>query len=532
VVAHANPPPGPAVGINVETLSADEPPITVPGVEGDYLRSIHTRIHWRWTHTFLEPIALQKPAKDPLNNPDLLVEVLFTIRWDGSAAEVNLGKSSGNKAFDQAALAAVRGDIKYPVPNVSLFGDDGVAHFSWRFSRGRQMCSDGELRRREDPLAEALPRLFIQGRHKEALLRVTRYMQNGDVNAMSTFARAWLSRPFSDRVADASAAAALAQAGDRRQIPRLQPALAKADTALVAARGLVALKVDLCAQLDPVLRAREPAASDLAMSVLREVGAAAPGSACLATLAALVDDGTAPRALRASALRTFAVLDPAAARKRTMSLLEDRAPEVRAAAALTFGRPGGGRPALYRLQPLLKDSSPEVRAAVAAALVRASGDLSFDYLQPFFKNNETRALLAMVAPLGELSTPASADLLDRLLQRQDPQLKMAVTRALAARKDDKGRALFKPLADAAKRNPYTPHDLRMLIYGSSPIEELMPLAKDPHLGILAYKAMLHAKRHKEAADWLVAGFDRLSPDVLGEAFGAWLTNPPSGVALQ
>jgi len=138
----------------------------------------------------------------------------------------------------------------------------------------------------------------------------------------------------------------------------------------------------------------------------------------------------------------------------------------------------------------------------------------------------------MAEPLGELATPASADMLARMLKREEPPLTLAVTRALAARKDDKGRAMYKPVGDAAKRSAYTPHDLRMFLYGASPIEELKPLAKDPHMGILAYKAMLRAKRHKDAADWLVAGFDRLSPEVLGEAFGAWLANPPSGVALQ
>lgn len=524
--APAPPPVLEAAGIP----GAGETPITVPGVEGDYLRSVHLRIHWRWVHNFLEAVAMRRPASDPINNPALQAEVLFTIRWDGSPAEVTLSKSSGNKTFDQAALSAIRGDIKYPVPNVSLYGDDGVAHFSWRFARDHRTCADGELRRREDPLEEALPRLFIQGRYKEALLRVTRYMDAGDVTAMSKFARAWLARPFNDRVADVSAASALAQAGDRRQIPRLTPALANRDTALVAARGLAALKVDLCAQLDPVLRARESNAADLAMTILREIGPAAPGSACLATLAALVEDETAPKPLRATALRTYAVLDPAAARKPTINLLQDKSPDLRAAAALAFARPGGGRPALYRLEPLVKDSSPIVRAAAAAALVRSSGDLSFDYLQPLFKNNETRALVAMAPALGEMSTPASADLLAKMLKREEPELTNAVTRALAVRKDEKGRAMFKPLGDAARRSQYTAHEMRVFLYANASVEELMPLAKDPHLGILVYKAMLRAKRHKEAADWLVAGFDRLSPETLGEAFGAWLANPPSGVA--
>jgi hypothetical protein len=509
-----------------------EPAITVPGVEGDYLRTLHTMIHWRWNHGFIESVAMLRPATDPLNNPALTAEVLFTVRWDGSPAEVTLSKSSGQKVFDQAAIMAVRGDQPYRVPPLALFGDDGVAHFRWVFARDFRGCSEAELRRRESPLEEALPLLFIQGRLKEALLRVTRYMDAGDPTAMAVFARSWLARPFTDRAADVSAAAALARVGDKRQEARLRPALARPDTALVAAQGLAALKVDLCALLDPVLRARDPDAAPLAMSVLREVKTARPGGACRETLAALVDDEAAPKPLRAAALQTYAALDPAGAHRRVVLLLTDAPPELRAAAATAIAKPGGGRPALYRLEPMLKDSSSDVRATAAAAIIRSCGDLSFDYLQPLFKNNDDRAIAAMVAPLGEQSSSASADLLAKILKRAGPDLKVAIIRALAGRKDEKGRAMFKPLADAAKKSSYTSNELRVFLYATAPLEEVMPLAKDPHLGILAYKAMLRAKRHKEAADWLVTAFDRVSPEVLGDAFGAWLANPPAKVAVQ
>lgn len=236
--------------------------------------------------------------------------------------------------------------------------------------------------------------------------------------------------------------------------------------------------------------------------------------------------------MRASALRTFASLDPAASRKRVIELLGDRSPDLRAAAATAIAKPGGGRPALYRLEPMLKDPSNDVRAAVAASLIRSCGELAFDYVRPLFKSNDDRPIAAMVPPLGELASPESAELLDKILKRANAELKVKIIRALAGRKDERGRAMFKPLADAAKKSPYTSNDLRAFLLAAAPLEELLPLAKDPHLGILAYKAMLRAKRHKEAADWLVANFDRVSPEVLGEALGAWLANPPSSVAVQ
>jgi HEAT repeat protein len=510
--------------------SDTEPAITAPGVEGDYLRKMHVRIHWRWVHGFIESVAMARPPTDPLNNPALTAEVLFTVRWDGSAAEVTLSKTSGVKAFDQAALAAARGDIPYPVPPLATFGDDGVAHFRWVFARDRRLCSEAELRRREDPLEEALPRLFIQGRLKEALLRVTRSMDAGDANAMSVFARSWLSRPLSDRVADALAAAALARTGDRRQIDRLRPALGRPETILIAAQGLAALKVDLCASLEPTLRARDPATFDVALGALREEGALASGSPCLATLAASVDDVGAPKSIRASALRAFAALDPAGAHRRVLALLGDPSPDLRAAAATAIAKPGSGRPMLYRLEPMLKDPSSDVRAAVAASIVKSCGELAFDYVRPLFKNNDERPIAAMIEPLAELPSAGAMDLMEKILKRATPDMRTRIIRALAFRKDERARALVKPMIDAAKDNPYTAHDLKVFLYSASSVEELMPLAKDPHLGILAYKAMLRAGRHKDAAAWLVAQFDRVSPEVLGDAFGAWLANPPTKLA--
>jgi hypothetical protein len=43
---------------------------------------------------------------------------------------------------------------------------------------------------------------------------------------------------------------------------------------------------------------------------------------------------------------------------------------------------------------------------------------------------------------------------------------------------------------------------------------------------MGYKALLRAKRHQEAIDWLVANFDRLSPDTAVDLLATWLANPP------
>ena len=224
---HAPAPPAPAAPAAPAPTS--EPKITVQGVEGDYLRSVHTRIHYRFANKFIEDVAAKRPKTDPLNNPALRTEVNFGVRWDGTVTDAIVAEKSGVPAFDQAAVDAVRGhNAKYPPPAAELFGDDGVAHFSWVFARNNDLCGLGAVRRIEAPLAQALPRLFIQGRYKEALMRAARDSRTGSPEAMTTFALAWLQRPQGDQIAEARAAAALFRYGDKKMrakaVERLKPA--------------------------------------------------------------------------------------------------------------------------------------------------------------------------------------------------------------------------------------------------------------------------------------------------------------------
>jgi TonB family protein len=508
-----------------------EPPITAKGPEGDYLRTLHTQIHWRWETKFLDAVVAGLPSSAPLNNPALSAEVLFTIRWDGSTAEVTLSKSSGNKEFDRAAVATVRGNGHYPVPPLEVFGDDGVAHFRWAFARDYRRCSDGEVRRREAPLEEALPRLFVQGRRKEALLRAVRYMREGDSNAISVFARAYLSMRYADPAVDARAAAALVLAGDRRHVERLAPALSRPETAILAANALASVKYDLCAEEKAALEGKEADPAKLAALVLREAHVDLPDtSPCVAALSARIKDPEAPAPLRAEMLRTLAVVNAGAAR-RTLSLtLADPDADMRAAAASGIARPGGGRPTLYRLEPLLHDPSPEVRAAAAAGLVRATGELSFEYLRPLFKQGDVPSMLAMAPELGRRSSAGSADLLAKMLKRNDPELKKAVLDALAGRRDAPARALFQPLAQAIKSDMRAPTEARVLVYASAELDEILPYARDPVLGPVVFRAFLRARRYEDAVDWLVTAFDRLPPETLVDAFAAWLASPPPRMA--
>jgi TonB family protein len=485
---------------------------------------MHRSIHYQWVTKFIQEVAETRPPTDPVNRAND-AEILFVVRWDGTPADITVTESSGVPEFDQAAIAAVRGTHPYRVPPVDVYADDGVAHFRWIFSRDARLCSGGQVRRLEAPLVDALPRLFYQGRVKEALLRVSRYTRDGDTSAVSIFARAWLQRRFTDPALDARAAAALAHAGDTRQAERLKPALDRPDSVDIVAPALAAVKVDLCALVRPRLESGKPDAILAATRILRAAHAELPAeSPCVTALETLVKNEFLAAPVRADALDTLARVNPAGAHRPALNALGEKDAHLRAAGATAFARPGGGRPTLYRLQPLVKDPSVEVRAAAAAGMIRACGDLANDYVVPLLKAREPEPLVAMVPELAKENTPASLELLAKIAKRPDRELKLPVLVALAQRKD--ARAMYEPLAEAVKKDPYASPAARQVVYGSADFAELQPMMREPGVGLLAYKALLRAGRHAEAMDWVVSNYDRLSLETQVDAFGAWLATPP------
>ena len=169
---------------------------------------------------------------------------------------------------------------------------------------------------------------------------------------------------------------------------------------------------------------------------------------------------------------------------------------------------------------------------MAAGLIRACGDLAIDYVMPLMKAREPEPLAAMAPELGKQTSPGTLDLLLKMQKRNDPTLRVPVLAALAERTDAAGRAAYQPLVAGVKKDPYASADARRIVYANADVKELVPLMKDPTLGLLAFKALLRAQRQAEAMDWLVGSFDRLPPETLIDAFGAWLANPPAHAASK
>ena len=153
-------------------------------------------------------------------------------------------------------------------------------------------------------------------------------------------------------------------------------------------------------------------------------------------------------------------------------------------------------------------------------------------MKPLVKARDPEPLAAMAPELGRQTSAGTLDLLLKIQKRNDPSVRVPVLAALSARTDPAGRAAYQPLAVAVKSDPYASAESRRIVYASAELKELLPLMQDPTIGLPAYKALLRAQRHAEAMNWLVGSFDRLSPEMLIDALGAWLANPPAHAASK
>jgi HEAT repeat protein len=208
-------------------------------------------------------------------------------------------------------------------------------------------------------------------------------------------------------------------------------------------------------------------------------------------------------------------------------MIKDSDPLVRAVAVSASARPGGGRPALYRLIPFLRDGSVEVRAAAAAGMVHAAGELALDQLVGVLKDPDPRIGVALSAELARLSSAPSAALLARLARRDALEVRVAAVRALATRTDTAARTAVAPIFADARQNPRAPQAIRQLAAPDATADQSTTLVSDvPDAGLKAFRALLAARKHGEAADLMVTQIDRLAPRTIVSFLAAWLDNPP------
>ncbi|MES1205897.1 MAG: TonB family protein [Pseudomonadota bacterium] len=525
--------------------AAVEPPITMAGPTGDYLRAVHGRLHGRWTENFVKMVAATYPPTHSLNNPSRQVTLALTIRWDGTVAELSVKKSSGSPEFDRAAMDVTRKGAPFPLPTADVVSDDTYAHVEWTFSRDHRACAaDARLARVDNPLDISLPHLVMNNKFGEALRRVAESAKDvpsgADVGGgMDRFARLYLGRTTPDPVLNLAASMALVDAGDKAQAGRLRAALGSPATVETAARGLQKMGADVCDSVQQPLSSGTATERNLAMTAVRAVATTGGDiSHCAATLSAVVADAGAPKAARLAALEVMLAFIPASAQTAVQGAQQDKDPAVRGAALLASVRKGAGRPEMYRLAPLLHDKQVEIRCAASAGMVRAGGDAALDQLYLLARETDPRPGQAVAIELGRMSTAASAAFLGKMLKKNNLPVQIAAAQALAARRDAAARTEL----EAAKADDRAPFEVRTIASGRAVPPSL---AKAPGQGVAATATaaatsatsataplhdLLKQSRNRDAAAWIVEKFTSLDPRDAVDAMGAWLRRQPSSEA--
>lgn len=499
-------------------LAGDEPPVEGEGRAKPYLEALHAKVHKLWTESFLIMAEGQLPKAHPINDRSRAVELALTLTAEGKLADVKVAAASGSADFDSSAVDVVQASAPFVVAPEAVLSDDGKVHVTWRFARDDRRCAGVGVHLEKAALTTAVPTLVAQGREALAIERIRAADENDRPVAFGTFARAWLDRLEDDKELGLEVAMANATAGDPRGAERLRKALAS-EQARPAAAALARVKIGLCALLKEQLADPQTRAS--ALSALSE----APDGECIAAVAALAGDRKAAVSDRVAAVAGLGTRDEPAARAALKDLLKDAVAPVRAAAILADARPGAGKGAVFRLTALLRDPSLEVRTAAAAALVRAGGEDALPQLFLLFKERAPRLYEAVAGELASLAGDPSAQMLTRLLHRDDRRIQLAGARALARRHD--------PFAAKAQATLATSPDaeLRFLAAPTIADTERRKTATDAPEGYAwtdSCLALMQGGGKLAAVDWVLAQFPKIGPDARIELMGAWLAANRAG----
>ncbi len=104
-----------------------------------YVARMHRRIHELWGFGFLEELD-SRGANDPLNDPNLWVNLEVSVNADGTLHKVTVAKTSGKTEFDVAAVDTVISSGPYEPTPEAIRSVDGRIYLRWGFYRNWRQC--------------------------------------------------------------------------------------------------------------------------------------------------------------------------------------------------------------------------------------------------------------------------------------------------------------------------------------------------------------------------------------------------------
>lgn len=490
-----------------------------PAVQGDenalpYLQALHGKVHRLWTDNFLAMAAAQLPKDHPVNMGARTAELGLTLTGDGKLLDATVSKPSGSTELDAAAIDVVKTSAPYSEAPDSALSDDGKIHIRWVFARDDRRCSGISLEHRELAATDAVRTMVQQGRIPAAIARLQASDDTARAVGLDAFARAWLDKNENDRKLAVDVAAANAIAGDDRGARRLRSAATAEPTAAVV-RGLAALKIPICPLIEDLAAKHDSA--EARERFLWALGEGTDGE-CLKNAIASAANRSASRTERVLAIASLGRSAGDEVKAALKALLDDKDAAVKAAAILAEARPGAGKGAVFRLTPLLRDKAVAVRAAAAAALVRVGGEEALPQLFLIAREKDSLIFTTLAPELGALSGQASAEMLGKLLRKDDLAIKLAAARALARRRDEHAAKVRVSLTAAGRA------DLQLLAGLALDKEKrAVALAAPIDEGFApTYAALLRGGASLTAGDWLLEHFQTVEPSTRTELLGQWL----------
>jgi len=105
----------------------------------EYITAFHRKLHPQWGDGYLVSL-MGKPPNHPHNNMNLYAKLEFVINSDGTIDKVTVVQSSGDLAYDVAAIDAVYAGAPYPPPPDIIKSYNGKVYMRWGFYRNESQC--------------------------------------------------------------------------------------------------------------------------------------------------------------------------------------------------------------------------------------------------------------------------------------------------------------------------------------------------------------------------------------------------------
>ncbi|HET6149384.1 MAG TPA: HEAT repeat domain-containing protein [Polyangia bacterium] len=523
-----------AFGAPLDADKLEEPALAGTGIEHEYLRLLHERVHPRWAGNFLRLAAGTLPISDQVNDPARTASVDLVLGADGQIISIEVSKGSGFAGFDDAAREVLRDSVPFPSAAADVRSDDGQVHLRWIFARDQRRCSQVTVIHTEEPLAVAIPKLVRAGRGPEALRRLRVAREGGAALEahLTALATPWLKATIDLPHATVEVADMLATLGDPAGVKWLKNAVKRPELASAAGRALAAHHEPVCPIVRGLFGSEGKPAAGLPEQHSAALALATAGEAdCAPGLIALLTNPKARVDARVAATVALGAITTSDEARKALAeaIKEGSGPAALRAAALLAGtRPGSGRSRVFALVGPLRDPSPELRAAAAAGIVRAGGNSNLDDLYVIFKDSDPRPATAVALELDRLRTPEATALLVRLLKRPHVSVQLAAAHALIDRGARDTFAALKPFLDA--RGDADLRGLALVSAEASTLDNLAKVvaasersdAKITRLVLTTYHARLARGERGPAADLLVGALGKLSPADQANALVDWL----------